>query len=386
MFHSLRLALALSGCLSLAITGCSQKNAPATSGTAAGGSQASRLQLTHTLSFDSVSKWPSSNAMLSGSGTTLGDPLYTELLVPYRTNANSQLKYAEISPSKSLVKALRSGNSDFVASDIPFTAPQLAECERPVLHVPTALAAVSVCYNIPALQQAKLTLKLTGENLAAIFSGQVTRWNDPSLVANNPQLGVVDQAIITVHRLDGAGTTYVFTDYLSVVDANWARKLGKTSTATWPVGCAAEKNAGVAQEIKTNEYSIGYLDLNAAEQNSLPSAAIRNSAGNFVEPSPGSISAAAAGFQPAADLRFSLINTAGKGAYPICTATWIICYQTFEDQSKVKALSRLLWWLTHDGQVGNEDLKYAPLPPAVVARCEEVIKSMNTAQPPAAGK
>jgi len=240
-------------------------------------------------------------------------------------------------------------------------------------HLPT--------YNIPGVTA---KLKFSGANIAAIFLGDITRWNDPKLVADNPELASINQDIVVVHRSDGSGTTFGFTDYLSAVSPDWLQKVGKGTSVNWPVGLGGNGNPGVAGEVQQNPNSIGYVELIYAIQNKLGYAQVKNKSGQWIDPSLESVTAAAASMQTIpADLRFSIVDSPGPTAYPISTATWLLAYKNMTDQSKAIALTRLLWWATHDGQKFNNDLAYATVPAALTAKSEEFIRQINVNGTPA---
>ena len=252
--------------------------------------------------------------------------------------------------------------------------PRAARC----CHIPTALGAV-----VADLQHARASstkLKFTGDDPGrASSSATITKWNDPKLVADNPDLANVNQDIVVVHRSDGSGTTYVFTDYLSTVSPDWASKVGKGTSVNWPVGLGGSGNEGVAGEVQQNPYSIGYVELIYALQNKLGFGQVKNKAGKWIEPSLEGVTAAAAGSAGniPADLRFSIVNAPGDASYPISTATWLLAYKNMTDQPKAVALTRLLWWATHEGQKFNKDLGYATVPDALTAKSEEFIKQIT---------
>jgi phosphate transport system substrate-binding protein len=245
-----------------------------------------------------------------------------------------------------------------------------------IFHIPTALGAIVPTYNLPNVST---KLKFTGETLAGVFLGDITKWNDPKLVADNPDLVQVNRDIVVVHRSDGSGTTYGWTDYLSSVSPNWQSKVGKATSVNWPVGLGGNGNAGVAGEVQQNPYSLGYVELIYALQNKLGYGMVKNQAGQFVEPSLDSVTAAAtASLQTIApDLRFSIVNPPGATSYPIATATWLLVYRNQTDQPKALALVRMLWWATHDGQKLNKDLQYAVVPDGLTAKSEQFIRQIN---------
>ena len=318
---------------------------------------------------------PNEAKNLTGAGATFPAPLYQKWFDEYVKLTQVQVNYQAIG-SGGGIKGIQDITVDFGASDAPMTDDQLkAATGGPIFHIPTALGAIVATYNIPGVSA---KLKFTGANLAAIFLGDVTKWNDPKLVADNPELANVNQDIVVVHRSDGSGTTFGFTDYLSAVSPDWLQKVGKGTSINWPVGLGGNGNPGVAGEVQQNPNSIGYVELIYAVQNKLGYAQVKNKTGQWIDPSLDSVTAAAASMQTIpADLRFSIVDAPGPTSYPISTATWLLAYKNMTDQSKAVALTRLLWWATHDGQKFNNDLTYATVPPALTARSEDFIRQIN---------
>jgi len=265
---------------------------------------------------------------------------------------------------------------DFGASDAPMTDEQLAAAKGgPIFHIPTALGAIVMTYNIP---NNKTKLKFTGATIAGIFLGDISKWNDPKLVADNPDLAHVNQDIVVVHRSDGSGTSFGFTDYLSTVSPDWQSKVGKGTSVSWPVGLGGSGNPGVAGEVQQNPYSIGYVELIYALGNKLDYGSVKNKASQWIDPSLDSVTAAAtAALQTIpADLRFSIVDASGDTSYSISTATWLLAYKNQTDQPKALALTRLLWWATHDAQTFNKDLQYAVVPAGLTVKSEQFIRQI----------
>jgi phosphate transport system substrate-binding protein len=308
----------------------------------------------------------SSGADLTGAGATFPYPLYSKWFNDYAQKTGTKINYQSIG-SGGGIRQLSEQTVDFGATDAPMSDAELAKAKGgPVLHIPTVLGAVVVIYNVPGLTQ---PLKLNGATLAAIYQGQITRWNDARIAALNAGVQLPASDILVVHRSDGSGTSYVFTDYLSQVSPAWATKPGKGKEVQWPVGLGAKGNEGVAGQVKQTPGAIGYTELAYATQNKLPTAAITNALGEAVAPSIASVTAAAAGASaklPAGtDYRVSIVNAAGKGAYPIASFTWIIVYEKQTDAAKGKKLVDFLRWALADGQAMAAPLDYAPLPDAM---------------------
>ncbi len=313
---------------------------------------------------------------LTGAGATFPAVLYSKWFNEYEKVTRVQVNYQAIG-SGGGIKSISDQTVDFGATDGPMTDEQLKGAKGgEILHIPMALGAVAVTYNLPSLSDA---LKLTPETLAGIYLGEITRWNDPKLVADNPGLAQVNQNIVVVHRSDGSGTSYIFTDYLSTVSPIWKQKVGTSTSVEWPTGLGGKGNEGVAGEVKQNPYSIGYVEQIYAIQNKLGVAQIKNLAGNFVEPSVEAVTAAAADFADRVpeDLRASIVNAPGRDDYPISGFTWLLAYQNQTDRAKATALTRMLWWAVTEGQKYNADLGYAPLPPNIAERAEKKILSIS---------
>jgi len=277
-----------------------------------------------------------------------------------------------------LVIGLLGPSASSYAQEVSIAGPYEGEAKGgPIFHIPTALGAIVATYNLPGVD-AKLLF--TGDTLAAIYMGDIQKWNDPRLVADNPDLANVDQDIVVVHRSDGSGTTFGFTDYLSNVSPAWAQMVGKGTSVNWPVGLGASGNPGVTTEVQQNPYSIGYVELIYALQNGLGYGMVLNSFGNWVDPSLDTVTAAAASAVDLlpADLRFSIVNAPGENAYPISTATWFLIYREISDRAKALAVTRMAWWATHEGQRFNNDLAYATVPPKLTARSEEFIRQITS--------
>jgi phosphate transport system substrate-binding protein len=329
------------------------------------------------LPFSTVTAGDANEAKaLSAAGSTFGAPLYKAWFGAYKEHIGVDVGYLG-NGSGAGVKLLINRQVDLAGSDAPMTDDQIALAKGgDVIQVPTALGAIVMTYNLPGITQ---KVRFTAETIAGIYRGDIRRWNDSRLVADNPFLASVDQGIITVHRADGSGTTYGFTDYLSSVSSDWSRGPGKNTSVYWAVGVGAPGNKGVAGLIHDNPYSIGYVELVYALQNNLPYGQVKNQAGRFVDPTLESVTAAAAslGAKVPADLRFSVVNAPGDDAYPICTATWLIVYKNQTDAAKATAVARLLWWATHDAQAGNKALGYAPVPAALQAKSDALIRQIN---------
>jgi phosphate transport system substrate-binding protein len=309
--------------------------------------------------------------LINGAGATFPAPLYTKWFAEYnRKNPELKFNYQSIG-SGGGVKQITEKTVDFGASDAPMTDAELKNAPN-IVHIPTVLGAVSVVYN-----GAPEGVKLTGEALAEIFRGKITKWNDPKLASANPGVKLPDAAISVVHRSDGSGTTAVFTDYLAKVSPDWKTQVGAAKSVKWPVGLGGKGNEGVTGLVKATPGAIGYVELAYAKQNKLAMASIKNADGHFILPSVESTSAAAAGVTMPDDFRVSITNAPGKDAYPIASFTYLLVYRDQPDARKGEALLRFLWWAVHDGQAMAAPLDYAPLPKPVVAKVDATLRTLT---------
>ena len=309
---------------------------------------------------------PAGSATLTGAGATFPAPIYTKWFDVYAKQTGVQINYQSIG-SGGGIRQFIEGTVDFGATDAPMTDEQVAGVKGNVLHVPTVLGAVVVTYNLPSL--GKSPLRFDGPTLADIFLGRIRRWNDRRLAALNPGVSLPDQDIIVIHRSDGSGTSFIFTDYLSKVSPEWKGKVGTATSVQWPTGLGGKGNEGVTQQVKQTEAGIGYVELIYAISNGLPAALIKNAGGQFIEPSLETVSAAAAATRlgPDTDFRVSLTNPPGKDSYPISSFTWLLVHKETPDARKAEALHGfLLWMLKPEPQRMAADLHYAPLPTSVI--------------------
>jgi phosphate transport system substrate-binding protein len=310
----------------------------------------------------------SAQLLMNGAGATFPYPLYSKWFDEYaKVDPGARFNYQSIG-SGGGIRQITERTVDFGASDGPMTDEQLRKAPAELFHIPMVLGAVVATYNLPGSPR----LRFTPELLADIFLGNVTRWNDDRVKAVNPEAALSDQPIIVVHRSDGSGTSYIWTDYLSKVSKAWERRVGRGTSVKWPVGLGGKGNEGVAGQVKSMPGALGYVELAYAVTNKLPAAALRNAAGKFLQPSIPSTTAAAAGAAPRlpADFRVSLTNAPGNDAYPVASFTWLLVYREQPEEAKGRALVRFLWWATHEGQRYASDLLYAPLPAPVVKQIE----------------
>jgi phosphate transport system substrate-binding protein len=312
---------------------------------------------------DSTAAASSGSANLTGAGATFPYPIYAKWFNDYAAQTGVKINYQSIG-SGGGVRQFQEQTVDFGATDAPMSDDEIAKAKGGLVqHYPTVLGADVVSYNLPEVTQ---PLRLTGEVVADLFLGKITKWNDQRIAALNPGAKLPSTDVIVVHRSDGSGTTYVFTDYLSTVSAAWAAGPGRGKDVRWPVGLGGKGNEGVAGQVKQTPGAVGYVELAYARQNRLPTALVRNASGAFVEPTIESITAAAAGalsnMGPGTDYRVSIVNAAGEQSYPISSFTWLLVYQNQPDADKGRKLVDFMKWMYADGQTSAAALDYAPLP------------------------
>jgi phosphate transport system substrate-binding protein len=312
---------------------------------------------------------------LNGAGATFPNPMYSKWFSEYsKQHSDVQINYQPIG-SGGGIRQVTAGTVDFGASDMPMTDKQLQDAKSKILNIPTVLGAVVPAYNIPGVSG---EVKFTPEVLAGIFMGKISRWNDKAITSVNPDINFPDKEIIVVHRSDGSGTSFIWTDYLSKVSAEWKAQVGADTSVKWPVGMGGKGNEGVSGLVHQLSGSIGYVELIYAVQQKIPYGVVRNSAGNFVKGSLESVTAAAASApKMPADFRVSITNAPGKEAYPISSFTWLLIPAPSKDANKGKILHDFLSWMVTDGQQMTSALTYAPLPDNVVAKVKEAIKQVK---------
>ena len=305
--------------------------------------------------------------LINGAGATFPYPIYSTWFHKFHElHPGIQINYQAIG-SGGGIRQLLSGTVDFGASDMPMTTQMLAQASTKVLHFPTVLGADAPTYNLPGLNQ---QLRFTPEALAAVFLGKIKKWNDPQLTRLNPGLKLPAHDIVIVHRSDGSGTTFVWTDYLSKVSPEWKSEVGASTSVKWPTGLGAKGNEGVSGLVQQTPYSLGYVELIYALQNNLSYGLVQNSAGNFIKPDLSSVTAAAAGAAAnmPSDFRVSITNAPGANAYPISSFTWLLIPASIPNAEKRNALKSFLNWILTDGQTMVQSLGYAPLPPEVKSK------------------
>jgi phosphate transport system substrate-binding protein len=292
----------------------------------------------------------------------------------HKAHPDIEINYQSIGSGGGIRQVL-AGTVDFGASDGPMSDEQLSQAKTKILHVPTVLGADVPAYNLPGVGG---DLKFTQEALAGIFLGKISSWNDPAIATPNPGVKLPNQPIVVIHRSDGSGTTYIWTDYLSKISSDWQSQVGKNTSVKWPVGLGGKGNEGVAGMIRQMQGSIGYVELVYAVQNKITCGSVRNAAGNFVKASLESVTAAAASSpKMPADFRVSITNAPGKDAYPISSFTWLLIPAQSKDAAKGKILADFLNWMMDNGQKMTAELTYAPLPENVASKVRDEIKQVR---------
>jgi phosphate transport system substrate-binding protein len=311
--------------------------------------------------------------LINGAGATFPQPIYTKWFDAYsKVDSSVRFNYQGIG-SGGGQKAILAETVDFGASDGPMSDASLKTAPRELWHLPTVAGAVVISYNLPG----DPTLKLDGPTLAGIFLGKITKWNDPAIAGQNQGTTLPDQDIFVVHRADGSGTTFCFTDYLSSVSPDWKSGPSKGTAISWPTGFGAKGNPGVAGQIKQSPGAIGYVELAYAQENKLPFAQMKNSSGNYITASIDSVKQALATAQIPDDFRFSMVNPPGEQAYPIATTTWLLVYAQQKDHDKGEKLVQFLKWAYTEGEKMAPDLSYTPLPENVLSRVMDRVNSIK---------
>ena len=304
---------------------------------------------------------------LTGAGATFPNIIYQDWILTYnQLHSNVQLNYQSIG-SGGGIRQFSDKTVDFGGSDAPMTDSAIAAIQGNVFHIPTVLGAVVITYNLPGITQ---QLRFTPSVVADIYMGKLTKWDDARIAAGNPGIKLPNDDILVVHRSDGSGTTYIFTDYLSKVSPDWKDKVGKGTSVNWPVGLGGKGNEGVSATVGQTPGAIGYVELAYANTNKLAYGLLQNASGKFITPTLSATTAALAGAMkdmgPNTDFRVSITNSAGADAYPIASMTYLLLRKTYDDDpAKVEALLNYVWWAETDGQAKAEPLGYAPLPTAL---------------------
>jgi phosphate transport system substrate-binding protein len=311
--------------------------------------------------------------LINGAGATFPYPIYSKWFDAYtQVDPSVRFNYQSIG-SGGGQKQIIARTVDFGASDGPMSDENLAKAPGKILHIPTVAGAVVITYNLPDNPQ----LKLDGPTLVEIFLGNITKWNDKRIAELNPGVNLPDLPVVVVHRSDGSGTSYIFTDYLSSISPVWADSVGKATSVKWPTGLGGKGNEGVAGQVKQLSGAIGYVELIYAKQNKMPYADMKNAKGNFITPSIESVTESLATAKIPDDFRFSMVNAPGDKAYPISGTTWLLVYEQQKDAAKGKKLVEFLNWSLTKGEVMATSLDYAPLPDSVRQRVLERVKTIK---------
>jgi phosphate transport system substrate-binding protein len=312
--------------------------------------------------------------LINGAGATFPYPIYSKWFNEYRKlHPDVQFNYQPIG-SGGGIRQLQTGTVDFGASDQPVEDAQLAKFKIQPLQLPTVLGGVVPVYNVPGVAE---DLNFTPKAIAGIYLGTIRRWNDPEIARANPGAKLPASDIVPIHRSDGSGTTFIWTDFLSKTDSDWKNRVGSGTSVSWPAGLGAKGNEGVAGMVKQTPNSFGYVELIYAIQNKMPFGRVRNASGAFVKASLASVTAAASGAAMPADFRVSITNAAGKDAYPVSSFTWLLIPTRVPDAAKKRAIVDFLNWMLGPGQGMTESLSYAPLPKQVVAQERKAISAIQ---------
>jgi phosphate transport system substrate-binding protein len=316
--------------------------------------------------------------LINGAGSTFGYPIYSKWFDEYaKIDPSVRLNYQSIGSGGGIMM-LRNRTVDIGATDAPLTEAQMKAMSAPVLHFPSVMGAVVLMYNLPELKNQ--SIRLTGPVIADIYLGRITKWNDAAIGKLNPGIRFPDETIETVHRSDGSGTTYIFSDYLSKVSAAWSKQVGRGTALEWPVGLGGKGSEGVTGLVQQTPGALGYVELTYALTNHIPVSKIKNRDGGWIEPSLQGVTAAAASATMPADFRVSITDAPGADSYPISSFTWLLVYQKQSDRAKGVAIVKFLRWALTSGQRDAAPLNYAPLPKAVADR---ELKALNNIQVPA---
>jgi phosphate transport system substrate-binding protein len=334
-----------------------------------------RRILTATLVAMSLLGCAAAQTTLNGAGATFPNPIYSKWFSEYhKANPEVQVNYQSIG-SGGGIQQLLAGTVDFGASDGPMSDEQLAKAKTKILHLPTVLGSVVPAYNVPGVSG---EIKFGQQVLADIFLGKITSWNDAAIARDNPDLKLPNTPILVVHRSDGSGTTYIFTDFLSKVSPDWRSRVGKGTAVQWVIGLGAKGNEGVAGMVRQMPGAIGYVELIYALQNNISYGPVQNSAGKFVKADLSSTSAAAASVkQMPADFRVSITNPPGDAAYPIASFTWLLIPAQWQDKNKEKIIVDFLHWMLATGEGIAPSLNYASLPASVAQKVATAINQIR---------
>jgi len=313
---------------------------------------------------------------ITAAGATFPYPIYNKWFTEYnQLHPNVKINYQSIGSGGGITQTSE-GTVDFGASDMPVTDDKIAAAKVKFMHIPTVLGAVVPIYNVPGVSK---DLNFSGDVIADIYLGKITKWNDPRLVKDNPGANLPDKAILPVYRSESSGTTFIFTDYLSKVSFDWKSKVGSNSAVKWPAGIGAKGNEGVAGMVRQTPGSLGYVELIYALQNKMAYGAVKNAAGKFLQGSPDGVTAAAAAAAKTmpADYRVSITNAQGAASYPISSFTYLLIPLKFADPAKGAAVKGFLTWMLEHGESEAKGMDYAPLPAQVQTMVKRTITTIK---------
>jgi phosphate transport system substrate-binding protein len=313
---------------------------------------------------------------INGAGATFPYPIYSKWFSDYsQAHPSVKINYQSIG-SGGGIRQVSEGTVDFGAADVPMTDAQLGEAKVKVMHIPTVLGAVVPVYNVPGVNK---DLNFSGDVIADIYLGKITKWNDPRIAKDNPGVNLPNKPVLPVYRSEGSGTTFIFTDYLSKVSSDWKSKVGAAASVKWPTGIAQKGNEGVAGMVRQSPYSFGYVELIYAVQNKMSFGLVKNADGKFLKASTDGVTAAAAAAAKTmpADYRVSITNAPGASSYPISSFTWLLIPTHSTDPAKAKALADFLGWMLDHGEAEAASLSYAPLPKPVQAMVRKSIANVK---------
>ncbi len=310
---------------------------------------------------------------LDGAGSTFDNPLFTSAFYTYhQTHPGVTINYAAVGSSAGIAQ-FQAGTVNFGATDVPMTADQISQARGTTLQVPVALGGVAIIYHLQGVARG---LRLTRGTLANIFLGHITYFDDHAITSQNPGVHLPHTRITVVHRSDGSGTTYIFTDALGHFSSAWASGPGTSTTVNWPVGIGEPGSSGVAAVVAQTNGAIGYVELSYAKSNHITFARVQNAAGEFISPGPNTIASAASAFPHVSATNFSIVNAGGARSYPICGYSWMLLYKHQSNDADGSALAHMADWLTHGGQALGKPLLYVPLPASIQALAHNTLKKM----------
>jgi phosphate transport system substrate-binding protein len=314
---------------------------------------------------------------LTGAGSTFDYPFFSKAFYTYsQKNPNVTVNYQSIG-SGGGIQQFTAKTVDFGATDVPMNAQELARTSQPVLQIPVTLGGAAIAYNLPGVTQ---QLRLTRQTVADIYLGKVTKWNDPEIAKTNPGVKLPDTPIVVVHRSDGSGTSYIFTDFLSHVSPEWKAKVGTGKSVSWPAPSAvgAKGNEGVAGQIRSTPGAIGYVELAYVIENNMPAALLQNRAGKWVAITPETVAAAAATKPEVSATNFSIVDAPGENSWPISGYSWVVVYKKPSDPARARMVHDVLTWLVGpEGQANAKSVDYVPLPPNVQATALATLRQMQ---------